>query len=163
MNTRYKSVYGILTVGNVSCSQDNLKLFAFEGSQVYEVNPNDGFCSLHCDSINMYSASGATSLSEVAFQGYDGLLDMPNVFTPNEDGVNDFLTPPKFYGITNIRIEIFNRWGSCVYSSDQTELKWDGENKNGIPCSAGVYYYLISYTNYCNKEFSTKGFVQLVR
>lgn len=163
MNTLYKSVYGILTVGNVSCSQDNLKLFAFEGSQVYEVNPNDGFCSLYCDSISIYSASGATSLTEVAFQGYDGLLDMPNIFTPNEDGVNDFLTPPKFYGISNIHIEIFNRWGNSIYSSNQDELKWDGKNKNGIPCSAGVYYYLINYINYCNEEFSTKGFVQLVR
>jgi gliding motility-associated-like protein len=163
MNTATNTVYGILTVGDASCTEDNLKLFAFEDWRIYEVNPDNASCSLYCDSIYEYGALGATSIAEVTFQGYEGLLDMPNIFTPNDDGVNDFVIPPKMYGISKISIDIFDRWGNNIFSSNDEELKWNGKTKSNIACGAGVYYYILSYTNYCDKEFIKKGFVQLIR
>ncbi|HEX8515911.1 MAG TPA: gliding motility-associated C-terminal domain-containing protein [Bacteroidia bacterium] len=163
MNTETHTIYGILTVGNASCEEDNLKLFAFEDWRIYIVDPNNASCTLYCDSIYPGGAMGATSLAEIQFQGHEGLLDIPNIFTPNDDGINDFITSPKMYGILEINIEIFDRWGMNVFSDSNNELKWDGKTKSSSLCNAGVYFYIISYINYCNKELTSKGFIQLIR
>ncbi len=80
-----------------------------------------------------------------------------NVFTPNGDGINDCFELPtlpeeKCDG-EFVAIEIYNRWGSRVYSSDQRNFSWKGEGVN-----TGIYYYYIQYEN---NEF--KGWVQILR
>ena len=76
----------------------------------------------------------------------------PNVFTPNGDGLNDFLYINFGDVIDNVRIDIYNRWGQMVYTSINYELCdeltgshcWDGVNmSNGEPSSEGSYFYTI--------------------
>ena len=80
-----------------------------------------------------------------------------NIFTPNNDGLNDFFQmptlPPDFCESVFSDIKIFNRWGGLVYKSTDRSFKWDGKS-----VSEGVYYYVITYTD---KEF--KGTVTKVR
>ncbi|MBW3126928.1 gliding motility-associated C-terminal domain-containing protein [Hymenobacter profundi] len=71
----------------------------------------------------------------------------PNIITPgNHDGKNDEFTlptlPPDFCDNRFANIKIFSRWGNEVYSSADRNFRWDG---GGRP--AGVYFYLIEYTN----------------
>jgi gliding motility-associated-like protein len=70
----------------------------------------------------------------------------PNIITPNKDGKNDVFAlpnlPPNFCNAEFADIKVFNRWGKQVYSSNNRKFSWDG---SGYP--AGVYYYLIEYTN----------------
>ncbi len=72
---------------------------------------------------------------------------IPNVFSPNEDGVNDYFEIPDvelnycFY--TDFSIKIFTRWGKKVFEDDKVNFKWDGKMKNSKPCSDGVYFYNI--------------------
>lgn len=64
---------------------------------------------------------------------------IPNAFTPNEDGYNDVFIPVG-YGINEIRLTIFDRWGVQIFTSNETSIGWDGSHK-GKQCEQGVYVY----------------------
>lgn len=61
---------------------------------------------------------------------------IPNVFTPNEDGTNDFFVIEGIEVLDNCILKIFNRWGRLVYKSDSYKNDWDGKGM-----AEGVYYY----------------------
>jgi gliding motility-associated-like protein len=73
-----------------------------------------------------------------------GLL-LPKAFTPNNDGLNDT------YGISNdflidelIYFEIYDRWGTKVFETNDLNAKWDGR-LNGIPINATAFVYKVKY------------------
>ena len=68
---------------------------------------------------------------------------LPNVFTPNGDGINDIFTPFMPYsGVTKIEMEIYNRWGKRVFRTSDPDILWDGADETTKqPSSDGVYYY----------------------
>lgn len=67
---------------------------------------------------------------------------IPNVFSPNGDGVNDeFLIDQLPVEFT---FHIYNRWGEVVFSSSEKSHVWKGKNKLGLPVSDGVYFYSLS-------------------
>ena len=77
---------------------------------------------------------------------------VPNVFTPNGDGIHDYWYVNFGDVIDNVRVKIFNRWGQLVFQSIHYELCdessgnhcWDGVNMSTKePCLDGVYYYTI--------------------
>jgi gliding motility-associated-like protein len=67
---------------------------------------------------------------------------LPNVFSPNGDGVNDFLEVP-LSGIKALSLTIFDRWGNVVFESAQTKLYWDGRSINGDRMPAGTYFAVL--------------------
>ncbi len=73
-------------------------------------------------------------------------IDLPNVFTPNGDGTNDYFFPRGLltHGMTSFHMQVFNRWGQLVYESRNLADKgWDGRF-NGDPVQEGVYVYQVS-------------------
>lgn len=72
-------------------------------------------------------------------------LSIPNTFTPNGDGKNDFFTIKGIEGFRNVEIVITNRWGNIVYQNKQFQREnyWDGRDKRGRLLSDGVYFYII--------------------
>ena len=77
------------------------------------------------------------------------LENVPNVFTPNGDGINDFFkfSEENLKGMKEFHMTIYNRWGQKVYETYNTEaeeISWDGKNKLGFTVSPGVYYYVIT-------------------
>lgn len=72
---------------------------------------------------------------DVAFTPF---IEMPNVFSPNNDGVNDVFLP-DFRGAESVKWTVFNRWGSLIFESESTTEGWDG-TVNGRPVAEGVYY-----------------------
>jgi gliding motility-associated-like protein len=95
------------------------------------------------------------------------LLDPPNAFTPNGDGINDFFT---IYGkdIAEWELWIFNRWGEVVYyTNDVSELNdqtrgWDGTH-NGKPQDLGVYVYVVKAVGFEGTPIGYKGNLTLLR
>lgn len=79
-------------------------------------------------------------------QGY--VNPVPNIFTPNGDGENDFfeLQGQRDPCFDVMQVEIINRWGKKVFESEDSNFKWDGKSKNGLDCSEGVYYVIIDGT-----------------
>lgn len=72
----------------------------------------------------------------------ESFLDVPNVFTPNDDGINDEFRV-AYKSIREFKIWIYNRWGRLVYESSDPAKGWDGRI-NGKPASVGTYYYVIN-------------------
>lgn len=76
---------------------------------------------------------------------------LPNIFTPNGDGINDFFEPippnnlpntPKYRDIDSIDLKIYNRWGTLVYETNNPDIKWDGTHyKENELLGDGVYFY----------------------
>jgi gliding motility-associated-like protein len=90
-------------------------------------------------------------------------LTIPNVFSPNNDLLNEYFYA-KSVGIKAYKMEIYNRWGQLIFeTNDAAEIKgWDG-NYNGTTCAEGVYYYHIYAKGVNGKEFNYRGSVTLVR
>jgi gliding motility-associated-like protein len=84
-------------------------------------------------------------------------VKVPNIFTPNGDGLNDFFQIELGDCIELIEVRIFNRWGQLVFESlDATEL-WDGESSSDTDISEGLYFYLITYRVLDNAGFSDQA------
>lgn len=84
-----------------------------------------------------------------------------NVFSPNNDGVNDelvFTNDPTIKG--NVRI--LNRWGNVVYTSEALTDTWDGKSNNNTDVSDGTYFYKIEY-HLLEGPLLKSGFVTIVR
>ncbi len=86
-------------------------------------------------------------------------LSIPNVFTPNNDGINDHFVISGT-GFTEYQLVIVNRWGEIVFETDNPKNGWDGKS-NGKLCSDGVYFY--SFSAVQNKESLKKhGHITLI-
>ncbi len=86
---------------------------------------------------------------------------VPNIFTPNGDGVNDEVGVEGKY-IKELFFIIFDRWGEEMFSTRNQDEKWDGKHR-GIDCMQGVYYYRLDVI--CDEEqtYSTSGDITLIR
>ena len=89
------------------------------------------------------------------------IYKIPNVFTPNGDGKNDVFHLESI-GVRDFAIEIFNRWGELVFESNDQYFQWDGNNKQGKECPAGVYYY-VGQVSHPQDTRQLHGFVTLIR
>ena len=88
----------------------------------------------------------------------------PNVFTPNNDGLNDVFAP-KGKDIKQLEIKIVNRWGAIIWQSKELNAQWDG-NVDGKPAPVDVYMYTATYGGFVRKRwqtFATEGTVTLLR
>jgi len=86
--------------------------------------------------------------------------DVPNVFSPNGDGVNDlFLIPAD--GFTVYQMTIFSRSGMVVFERKAPVITWDGRNKAGDKVMQGVYYYVLEALD--GSSPIKKGFLHLYR
>ena len=79
----------------------------------------------------------------MVFKCDDELIDIPNAFSPNNDGNNDrfeIFPAPIIQEIYTFKI--FNRWGALVWETDDINETWDG-NYKGMPAAVGVYVYFL--------------------
>lgn len=94
-------------------------------------------------------------------------LIIPNVFTPNGDGINDVFNI-TLSGYENVVWKIYNRWGETVKSgklkveSDGMIELWDGRTNAGVKITDGTYYYMINLTKKGSEHETKKGFVQIL-
>lgn len=87
---------------------------------------------------------------------------VPTAFTPNNDGLNDFLRP-ALRGIKELRyFKVFNRWGQLIYQSKNEDRGWDGKLK-GLLQSSQVFIWMAEGIGVDNKVHFRKGTSTLVR
>ncbi len=82
---------------------------------------------------------------------------IPNVFTPNGDGVNDVFEIPGITGYKKRILSVFNRWGNEIYRSDAYYNNWNGSDQ-----AAGNYYYVLQLFDGI-KSSTKKGTVQIIK
>ncbi|MFO0358056.1 MAG: T9SS type B sorting domain-containing protein [Sphingobacteriaceae bacterium] len=86
---------------------------------------------------------------------------IPNIFTPNEDGVNDvFLVYGT--GILKIEMIVFDRWGEKLFTSTDQLKGWDGVYKGKLSKN-DMYVYLVNYTALDGKKYTKTGHVTLLK
>jgi len=90
-------------------------------------------------------------------------ITVPSAFTPNGDGINDYLYPLNAYNATNLEFRVFNRYGQLVFETKDWTKKWDG-TINGKPQDTGTFVWMLRYTDKdSGKEYFLKGTTVLIR
>jgi gliding motility-associated-like protein len=91
----------------------------------------------------------------------DAIIKIPNAFTPNGDGKNDFFGPmgkvPEGYSL-----QVYNRFGDIVFKSSSLSNRWDG-TYNGLAQPGGVFVYIVIYKDLQNKVHQQKGTFILIK
>jgi large repetitive protein len=111
-----------------------------------------------------------------------GNLPQTNIFTPNDDNINDAFIPFSTSTINagsttaintllsntfeDYELSIYDRWGILLFKTNVVTDSWNGKTTDGKDCAAGTYYWISKYKAKCSKntgEQNIKGFVQLIR
>lgn len=155
------SLANVLTWNNVndSCAMDAAKYRIYyrtslEGDlvlldSIMQINQTDYW---HFPEESMAACYAITAIDSVGNESaYSNIIcldacinyELPNVFTPNGDGINDLLRPFPYNLVEKIDLKIFSRWGNTVFETQDPDINWDGKHfKTNKLVSAGVYYYI---------------------
>jgi gliding motility-associated-like protein len=91
------------------------------------------------------------------------IIAVPTAFTPDGDGLNDYLYPLNAIKAEKLDFKVFNRWGQLVFHSKDWTQKWDGKI-NGLPQGTNVYVWTLSYVHRDTKvKYELKGTSTLIR
>ncbi len=123
-----------------------------------QVYPSRNTC-YRAQSINDF---GCAATDEICLEiNMDFSLYVPNSFTPNGDGLNDLFL---VYGenVYDLQMEIFDRWGKLLHSTNNMTEGWDGTYR-GTLCKPDSYIYKVSYRGLDRKTYKQDGHVSLIR
>jgi gliding motility-associated-like protein len=87
---------------------------------------------------------------------------IPNAFSPNGDGTNDFLEFFIGYDIVSFDLLIVDRWGQVMFQTNVSSTFWDGRYKSKY-VNSGVYSYILNYKLDTGQELKKSGNITLVR
>lgn len=122
------------------------------------------------DSLNLWPDGelhqNESALSNVVCVDNCPIYFLPNIFSPNGDGANDFFVPIADRFVKDVNFQVFNRWGTLVYQTNNHKLMWNGTAKeSGELVADGVYYYTIEVNTIRLQGIVTetiKGYIQVV-
>lgn len=143
---------------------DTNNVFAFDlisftdasinGATQWNWNLGDGVETTEQNPFHMYDTPGQYNVCLMVTSN-DGCMDttcstidilegmiVPNVFTPNGDGINDVFNI-KNSGMDEYTLQVFNRWGLLLFETTAPQVKWDGTTNAGEQVPAGVYYFIV--------------------
>ncbi len=171
------SVHGPDTTHNhrniLICAYDSVALVVPPGYSLHTWNDGSSDTVLRVAGSGMYwvtsIGNGGAALDTFSVTIDSGLCNcnaaLPTAFTPNGDGHDDTYFPlfePSCV-ISNYVFFIYNRWGQCVFHSDNPAVRWDGRFK-GVDAPLDVYMYELRYSTNSNyPPHIKKGDVTLVR
>lgn len=159
------------TIGAVTYSWD----FGDGSPLSTDANPSHLYNSMGIYTVTLTVSSGPPNncistyqITVTAIQ--PSSISLPNVFTPNGDGLNDQFSIES-EGVNTIIVNIYNRWGKRVYHLDAANFSeflekkpiWDGTSNTEGKCADGTYYYIIDAVGYDKKEYHLQGTINLLR
>lgn len=171
--------------GDVLCAYDTLELVALPGNigtgdyYDYRWTPEKPF--LYTTGPNGIKVKGIflepTMVTLTAYNKYgcydsDSVLVqtkpccevfVPNAFSPNNDGLNDYFMPQLQNGQVLVSLQVFDRYGKLIYDNTNIKKGWDGRYPNGSEANADVYMFLVRYTCADGKLYEKKETVSLLR
>lgn len=101
-------------------------------------------------------------VSVTSYVSTEPSLSIPNVFTPNGDGVNDVFVV-QADRVATFSCEVYDRWGVRVFAANDPAIAWNGKSGQGDDCSVGAYFYFVRYTGLDGKIYTRKGTLSLFR
>lgn len=122
------------------------------------IYPQNSSC-YKIETINEYGCKAADEVCIEVTKDYG--LYIPNAFTPNGEGINDV-----FYvygwGLTSVNLQIFDRWGTRLFESDDPKVGWDGTYK-GVVVQNDVYVYKVQVRLMSGKVVTKTGHVTVLK
>ncbi|MFO7754998.1 MAG: gliding motility-associated C-terminal domain-containing protein [Bacteroidales bacterium] len=155
----YKLFYKLDFDGDLSLLAD------FDNRNILEYTHYPGDIVAGCYAILAYDDEGNESpLSTVICVDSCDFYEIPNVFTPNNDGKNDILRAKTSGLVEKVDFKLFSRGGLLLFRTDEPRLNWDGTYKGEI-VKPGVYFYQCDvYERRITgvEEFSLSGFIHVI-
>jgi gliding motility-associated-like protein len=143
------------------------ELVGFNSSNIssgmtYEWSFGDGFYETsNAATSHSYSSSGQFVIEHAITSEYgckDSIskpidiirpIKVPNIITPNNDGFNDYMVFEGLEGYEGSKVQVYNRWGTLIYVSEDYKNNWDGENH-----SDGTYFFILTL----NEKYKIKPY-----
>lgn len=143
---------------DLDCSEDIIKyVIYYKPPLTKDWVPLDSTQALTYVHTNLISIAGCYAIQAVDSVGNRSVISdsvcvdsdicdqykLPNVFTPNRDGLNDLFVPFPYTSVQKIDMQIVNRWGNLVFKTQDPAINWDGKMQGtNEDVSDGVYYYI---------------------
>jgi gliding motility-associated-like protein len=120
---------------------------------------NSGIYTIYLTAIN----GPCSDIDSITIQLFDQpiVMNVPNVLTPNNDGINDTYFIEILYA-DEVELIITNRWGQVVFNKTSANPIWDGKTENGDVALPGTYFYSFKATALNGVEIDGTGFLQLI-
>ncbi|MFK7785073.1 MAG: gliding motility-associated C-terminal domain-containing protein [Crocinitomicaceae bacterium] len=133
----------------------------FNVSNPFELNPV--VSPSETVTYTLMATQNGCTLTDQATITVSSMIEIPNSFSPNNDGKNDTWVIDGAELYPNASMKVYTRWGQPVFETiGYSELKaWDGTDKRGKPAAAGVYFYVFELRNSEEQEF--KGSLTIMR
>jgi gliding motility-associated-like protein len=113
-----------------------------------------------CYAVEAKNEYGCIAFDDICIElTEDFTIYIPDAFSPNNDGLNDVFL---IYGdnISSVYMDVYNRWGTLIFSSHDYTQGWDGKYKGAV-CEPGIYNYTIRYTGLDRKKYVKTGYITL--
>jgi gliding motility-associated-like protein len=124
-------------------------------------SPNQTFYGTNTYTVTLVASNGIDGCNDTTslliYIDITPFIEVPNVFTPNNDGVNEYFTV-NYKGYKDLNMIIFNRWGNKMFETTNLNVGWDGAG-----ASEGTYYYIVTGKSINNEPFESKGYLTLLR
>lgn len=156
------------------CNQDQIKIApvnSFQDSVSSRWNTGQNECCINVSDSGLY----VLTITDICNREYsdsilvettncDNCLLVPNAFSPNGDGINDFFEIKTICLFKSFTLHIYDRWGNRVFTGFKDDYRWDG-TFNGQNCDEGVYYYYIEAVPLVGNRptIHLKGDITLIR
>ncbi|WP_316801641.1 Calx-beta domain-containing protein [Pedobacter frigidisoli] len=152
------STFDMLTVEIVAQPKHGKVIVNADGTVTY--TPDPGFVGEETFTYRVKDAFGYyTNVAAVTFTATFANITVPNLFTPNGDGINDVFEIRGLNQYQSNELQIVNRWGNEVFHSKNYQNNWTGEGLN-----EGTYYYLLRVKKAGSDEVEVfKGYITLIR
>jgi gliding motility-associated-like protein len=144
----------------------NLPLNAFNNSSNYLWNTGETTSSIIATTAETYwvkvtNQYGCINFDTLIVSPETSLFNfiMPNIVTPNNDGINDFIDFGK-HQFSSLQLEIYNRWGTKIFENTNPSCIWKPTEEDG------TYYYILQYIINCGNSTQNKtlkGFISLIK
>ena len=142
---------------DVNISNDSCAVLNASGGTAYSWSPAtglDNFTSQSptaCPTIttvyyvtvtDINGCIGVDSVTATVVTTTEGIINIPNTFSPNSDGVNDMWEIKNITAYINSSLNVYNRWGNKVYDAKPYLNNWDGKSL-GKDLPDATYYYIL--------------------
>ena len=113
--------------------------------------------------LTVTSPDGCTAVDSVTIYVEDiTIVNVPNAFTPNDDGINDLFFVLNYAVAEFYEFSIYNRWGQQLFSTNDITIGWDGKYE-GKDQDVGAYVYLIRAKDISGEQIQLQGTFMLIR
>jgi gliding motility-associated-like protein len=147
--TSYNWVFGNGQTATFSTLIGQTVTYSESGTYTVSLTASNGICS------------DISTLQIIIISSPPPTIFIPNVFTPNQDGVNDeFFIETSF--TQSIKLFILNRWGEVVYETTELTSKWNGD-VNGKEATDGVYFFKYEVVGINSDILTGHGNITLIR